>query len=92
MKVVVRAKAADDLVGIFEWISTQSPSTAIGVVLRLRRRITVLEMPECAYIGRPGRDEGSRELVEGNYIIVYEVNKRRQTISILAIVRGARDR
>lgn len=92
MKVIIRAKAADDLAGILEWINKQNPSAAMTVGLRLRRRIAILEIPECTYIGRPGRDEGTRELVEGRYIIVYEVNEKRKVISILAVVHGARNR
>ena len=92
MRVIVRAKAADDLAGIFEWIRKQSMDAAVATLLRIRRRIAILEMPECTHIGRSGRDEGTRELVEGNYIIVYEVNERRKNVSVLAVYHGAQDR
>ncbi len=43
-------------------------------------------------MGRPGRVEGTRELVEPPYIIVYGVDEPADEISVLAIVHGARDR
>jgi toxin ParE1/3/4 len=43
-------------------------------------------------MGRPGRAEGTRELIEHPYIIVYEVDDRQRLISVLPIVHGACDR
>lgn len=42
-------------------------------------------------IGRPGSREGTRELVEWPYIIVYKVSDDREVITILAVVHGARN-
>ena len=43
-------------------------------------------------MGRPGLIEGTRELIERPYIIVYKVDDQRQEIVIISIVHGARDR
>ena len=43
-------------------------------------------------MGRPGLVEGTRELVEPPYIIVYMVDEPADEIVVLAIVHGARDR
>ena len=43
-------------------------------------------------MGRPGVVEGTRELIEGPYIIVYKVFDDRGEIVILSVVHGARDR
>jgi toxin ParE1/3/4 len=43
-------------------------------------------------MGRPGLVEGTRELLEHPYIIVYEVREDRDEIAILSIVHGARAR
>ena len=42
-------------------------------------------------MGRPGLVEGTRELIEGPYIIVYKVFDDREVV-ILSVVHGARDR
>jgi toxin ParE1/3/4 len=59
---------------------------------RIRRRIDQLSMPGLEQMGRPGRDPGTRELVEPPYIIVYEVHEARGEIEILYVVHGARER
>ena len=43
-------------------------------------------------MGRPDLVEGTRELIEPPYIIVYMVDEPAGEISVLAIVHGARDR
>ena len=44
------------------------------------------------HMGRPGLVEGTRELVEAPYIIVYKVFEDRGEIVVLSVVHGARDR
>ena len=43
-------------------------------------------------MGRPGRDQGTRELVEYPYVIIYEVDEKADEVIILAVLHGARDR
>jgi len=43
-------------------------------------------------MGRAGLIEGTRELLEYPYIIVYQVHEDRGEIVILAVVHGAMDR
>jgi len=92
MKVVVREAAAFDLDAIFEWISRDNPRAAAEMVVRIRSRINRLAFPGLAHIGRPGQVEGTRELLEPPYIIVYEVDEPAEEIAVLAIVHAARDR
>jgi plasmid stabilization system protein ParE len=89
MKIVVRAKADEDLDGIFAWISKDNPSAAVGMIRCIRQRIDRLATPGFEHMGRPGFDPGTRELIEPPYI-VYE--ERRAEIVVLTIVHGARDR
>ena len=55
-------------------------------------RINRLEYPSLSHIGRPGLSEGTRELVEPPYIVIYEVDEAADEISVLAVMHGARDR
>ena len=43
-------------------------------------------------MGRPGLVEGTRELLEWPYIIVYKVFEDREEVVVLSVVHGARDR
>ena len=92
MKVIVREAAARDLDQILDWISRDSPRSATELVRRILARIDRLAIPGLAHMGRPGLVEGTRELMEPPYIIVYMVDEPADEISVLAIVHGARDR
>ena len=74
-------------------------STGFPETTRARRpnwsaafRIDRLAIPGLSHIGRPGLVEGTRELVEAPYIIIYMVDEPADEITVLAIVHGARDR
>jgi toxin ParE1/3/4 len=92
MKVVVREAAAGDLDDILDWISRDNPRAAAELVRRILARIDRLAIPGLSLIGRPGLVEGTRELVEAPYIIIYMVDEPADEVTVLAIVHGARDR
>jgi len=92
MKIVIHEAAAADIEAIFEWISLDRPKAAAEMVRCVRRRINRLAKPGVAHIGRPGLVVGTRELIEGPYIIVYAVDEPANQITVLAVVHGARDR
>jgi toxin ParE1/3/4 len=92
MKVFIREAAVRDLDDIFDWIFQDSPQAAAEIVRRIHARIERLAIPGLSYIGRPGLVDGTRELIEGPYIVVYEVDELAEEITVLTIVHGARDR
>jgi toxin ParE1/3/4 len=59
---------------------------------RIEEKIARLAAPNLAHMGRPGFIEGTRELIEYPYIIVYRVDDHRREIIVISIVHGARDR
>jgi plasmid stabilization system protein ParE len=92
MKVIIRESAEADLDQIAEWIAQDSPDAAARMVATIRDRINFLETDELAHMGRPGLVEGTRELLEYPYIIIYQVHDERREVVVLSIVHGARDR
>ncbi|MGB8398800.1 type II toxin-antitoxin system RelE/ParE family toxin [Bradyrhizobium sp.] len=92
MKVTFEPAARDDLDRIFAWIARENPRAALAMITRIEAKVTRLENPELAYMGRPGLVEGTRELLEWPYIIVYKVDGVRHEIVIVAVVHGAQDR
>ena len=92
MKIIIRDEAASDLDEIHDWIEKDSPAAAVRMVRRIRTKIDLLLTPGMAEMGRPGREDGTRELIEGPYIVVYEVNTTREEIVVLAVFHGAQDR
>lgn len=92
MNVVVHSKAAADLDDIFAWIASDNPRAAVDVLRRIRVRIGRLGTPGLAHIGRPGLVEGTRELVEPPYVIVYRVHDDHNEIVVVAVFHGAQNR
>ena len=92
MKVIVREAAVRDLEDIFNWISKDNPRAAVAMVERIRLRVNRLGLAGLSHIGRPGLAEGTRELVEPPYIVIYEVDEMADEVTVLAIMHGARDR
>ena len=92
MKVVVHERAALDIDDIFNWISQDNPRAATNMVERIRLRIERLAFSGLSHIGRPGLLDGTRELIEPPYIIVYEVDEAADQITVLSVMHGARDR
>ncbi|MFN7985544.1 MAG: type II toxin-antitoxin system RelE/ParE family toxin [Vicinamibacterales bacterium] len=92
MKVVWSATVVDELTSIHDYLAEQAdPDSARSVVARLiRRGEQIAAYPES---GRAVRDFGSpsiREVVEGPYRLVYEVNRPADRIEIVAVFHGAR--
>ncbi len=62
------------------------------MITRIEAKVMRLEDSELTYMGRPGLVEGTRELLEWPYIIVYKVEVARQEIVVVAVAHGAQDR
>ncbi len=92
MKITFDPAAGADLDRIFAWISNDNRRAAYDMIARIESRISLLATPGLAYMGRAGRDEGTHELVEAPYIIVYEVHEQHGEIVVLSVVHGAQHR
>jgi plasmid stabilization system protein ParE len=92
MKVTFEPAARDDLDDIFAWIAKDNPNAAFAMIGRIEDKVMRLEHRELTYMGRPGLVEGTRELLEWPYIIVYRIDRVRQEIVIVSIAHGAQDR
>jgi addiction module RelE/StbE family toxin len=92
MKVIIRRTALGDLDRIADWIGKDNPRAAASMVSRIRDHIDLLQEDNLAEMGRPGSIEGTRELIEYPYIIIYRVEKERNEVVVLSIIHGARGR
>ena len=87
MRLEWSAFAIEDRDGIFDYIEEDSPHAAVVVDDRIRMQVRqLLQFPET---GRPGRIEGTRELVisQTPYIAAYRVTG--DTVRILRVLHGA---
>lgn len=88
MRLEWSAFAIADREAIFAWVATDSPRAAVILDERIERRIEALiAFPES---GRPGRVEGTRELmvVGTSYIAAYQVTG--DAMRILRLLHMAR--
>ncbi|WHO76146.1 type II toxin-antitoxin system RelE/ParE family toxin [Rhizobium sp. BT03] len=89
MKLVWRAKAASDRKRAIQFIADQNVGAAISQLDEIERQTDLLiDQPE---IGRPGRIDGTRELVisRTSFIVIYRVRQKAKQVEILRLVHGA---
>ena len=88
MKIRWTAVAADDLKSVHEYLSEHAPTRADTIVERILTGIDVLE--QYPNLGRPGRLDGTRELVITGtpFIVFYRL--RKSQLEILGVLHAAR--
>ncbi len=89
MRIIWRESASLDLVEIADQIYQDDPAAARRVVRAIRQ--TAAKLARNSRIGRPGRVDGTRELVTSrypSYIIAYKIDP--DAVRILAIVHTSR--
>ena len=85
-------KASDHLRDIFEYISKDSKIYAARYLKMLVHATSKLEsMPRCGRIVPELDDSRFREVIFGNYRIVYRIVGAENDIEVLAVIHGARD-
>jgi addiction module RelE/StbE family toxin len=88
MRLEWSAYALADRMAIFDYIEADSPQAAVVVDERIREQVEVLaRFPQS---GRPGRIEGTRELVISRtpYVVAYRITEN--AVRILRVLHGAR--
>ena len=80
MRVTFDPAASDELDRIFAWIANDNPRAAFEIISRIEAKVMRLEVPELVNMGRAGLVDGTRELLEWPYIIVYQVYEERDEI------------
>lgn len=80
--------ALDDLRGIHDYIARDNPAAARRVVGAVREATEVLRTHPG--FGRPGRIEGTRELVVGRYPYIVAYREIPLAVEILAVVHSSR--
>jgi toxin ParE1/3/4 len=87
MRIAWTLEAADDLEQIADYLFDQNPSIAPDIIRRLYNAPSVLK--KFPHRGKPGRKDGTRELVLSPlpYVIVYEIVT--ESIRLLRVLHGA---
>lgn len=88
MKVRWTRPASVDLIRIQDYIAQDNPHAAYRVVQTIRERTG--KLAEHPYSGRPGRVQGTRELIVSDtpYLVAYRVQG--EWVDVLAVLHGSR--
>lgn len=82
--------AIEDLKAIRDYISHDSPKYAILQIRKIKERVQILRTnPNAGKANPESQNESIRELIEGNYRIIYELVSQAE-INILLVHHGAR--
>ena len=79
--------ASRDLDSVEQYISRDSPAAAVDTVLEIIRHVGMLA--ERPGLGRPGRVDGTRELVIAGLPYVIAYLHRGDTVTVLRVLHGA---
>jgi len=90
MKIAWTPLALSDLHNAYDYIAEERASSAAYVIARIEEAVQALA--RYPTMGRPGRVEGTRELVASDtpFIIAYRVKEKR--VEILSVIHTARTR
>lgn len=92
MKVRFLRSAVVDLRRITDYIALDNPAAAERLVRRIDAHLELITATGFAAMARVGRRRGTRELVEGSYIITYRYDEKAREIVVVSVVHGARCR
>ena len=91
VRIIWTDLAISELKEIYEFIALDSKQYAKRQIIKIRNKTKILKSSK--YIGKVVEEIGIpivREIVEGNYRIIYKVNSKSE-IAILTIHHSARD-
>lgn len=90
VKVIWTEQAIDDLTNIAQYSSSYSEKYASTIVSKLFNKTNILKtMPRIGRMVPERQHDNIRELIEGNYRIIYEIS-REDRIEILTVHHSSR--
>lgn len=88
MKIAWTRLAVADLNNAYEYIAAERPSSAIQIIERIEKSIdSIRKHPQ---LGRPGRVDGTRELIIPGTAFIVPYRIKNNKLEILAVIHGAR--
>lgn len=90
-ELFVSRRADADLREIWRYIASDNPAAADRVLLRIDAKLQILRrFPQIGALRNDIR-RGMRMLVEGNYLLLYEYDTRKDEVDLIAVVDGRRE-
>jgi toxin ParE1/3/4 len=90
-ELFVSRRAVADLREIWRYIASDNPAAADRVLLRIDAKLQILrQFPQIGALRNDIR-RGMRMLVEGNYLLLYEYDLRKDEVELIAVIDGRRE-
>ncbi len=91
MKVVFSATAKADLIEIARFIARDKPQAARKWAADIRKSVEKLStLPRLGRIVPEYGEETIREIIKGQYRIVYKIDEKKKTVVVLTVHHGKR--
>ena len=89
MRIVWAPEALDDLQALYDFIANDDPGAAARIVDRILSLVET-HLPTTPGMGRPGRIEGTRELIIAGtpFIVPYRI--KQDVVEVLRVYHAAR--
>jgi toxin ParE1/3/4 len=90
-ELFVSRRAETDLREIWRYIASDNPTAADRVLLRIDAKLQILrQFPKIGALRNDIRRD-MRMLVEGNYLLLYEYDSRKDEVDLIAVIDGRRE-
>jgi toxin ParE1/3/4 len=90
-ELYVTRRAEAELREIWRYIAANNPSAADRVLLRIDAKLQILRrFPQIGALRNDIR-RGMRMLVEGNYLLLYEYDSKKDEVDVIAVIDGRRE-
>ncbi|GEP55133.1 type II toxin-antitoxin system RelE/ParE family toxin [Reyranella soli] len=90
-ELFVSRRAEADLREIWRYIASDNSTAADRVLLRIDAKLQILrQFPQIGALRNDIR-RGMRMLVEGNYLLLYEYDSRKDEVDLIAVIDGRRE-
>lgn len=92
MKVRLLRSASTDLRRVANYIAVHDRAAAEGLVRKIEAHLSLIAETQFVGMDRAGLRPGTREFVEGKYVITYHYLQPSDELVVISIVHGARRR
>ena len=90
-ELFVSRRADADLREIWRYIASDNPAAADRVLLRIDAKLQILRrFPQVGALRNDIR-RGICMLIEGNYLLLYEYDSRKDEVDLIAVIDGRRE-
>ena len=91
MRVIWSPQAIDDVAAISQFIARDAPAASVRWLEQLFKKVELLAPhPQLGSIVPEDQSRGYRQLLSGNYRVIYQIDEPSTAIRIITVIHAAR--